>query len=1146
MYYRIIDSCNDWSDFAESNADNAFPHGATGSSQSERFRYLRTWLQSEGRILEARLFIRLEKLFGDTGHTLDPYVDWISYASQAGNISNDSGPSLTTRLADTKLDLAEELCKLENFSKARDEADEALALMMSISPDAQFVGQYPRFHVRYHIIEAKLELSRPILTQVLMQVVIAERAATLQDRRTQRTCLINALSIASEDSRTMNDHQERKDLRQMYWTLLVQRLDFESRITNEALYLCFNLLQLGGAFVIRERSKPAEYLNLLKKFTRDHPDFGIPRLKERLYSIAENAAQQVGDAVSESEYRKLCHFALAESNPTRFVFNEFPDLIEDKWFHTYWRTSNHPDYWRSYQKVAAVCVCQWVLDDHSMGSLSAAEASRLLSSQDEIGQELSFGGLQIRELAISLYTRVFGLFEPASAEIWDPWFALIERWLRRTDLMHDSRLREELLVKIQLCRRDQFTNYLAKIDFLARKPIMPRLIFERRKTLIILESTKSIFASMDSIIDAKMLIANAYEVYSELPNVKEEALISDEMLAESFELLKECIAYYKETNRLDNLTRCLHWSAQCCWSRHYHFSSIPITDAFPLMVQADEVHRQIRMENYILKGSRSYIARHSLAETQQTGLQLALAIRYSLRALLQKLLIRDNNVPTEFSVQLLKHNLAWWVQRSKAQSLTEMLGLDVQLPASILPDPQQQPTAFRLVQSEREMLNELAGASIPEQVQTQSRIESVRAAMRREPSLLPIVRLREGASVDAEDIRAISSQLGPDIILVDWVYVLFADAWDLLLVTYRNGEINKFGDLSVKLAAVEKWTEEQLGFKYPLAQKYADYFLHRLDGLMTPLANVTSPGETLVFCPTKVLHRVPLHALNIGGQIAIERNPIVYCQSFSVLRFCQMSVNQYLHHPDDPFQATVFSPLPADPGLSKTLTEVADALGNGVLPCTDSPKQSFLQEALQASLIHFHGHSQLGKSNPLNQHLDFTGQAIPEEGKSPDDMLTADEVFDLRFKRPVHVTIMGCSSASSKVTDCDDLFGLSTALHYAGVSSIVSALWPVDSKDCLLFSKVFYSYLMSQMAKTDGSRTVNMARAMQAAVLALRASNETGSGEPKKPYHWAGLVLNGAWLFPKMKFPAKSSTQLYDDASRSIAAALESLGLSTA
>ena len=1106
---------------------------------------MRTWLQSEGRILEARLFIRLEQLYGDPGDTLDPYIDWISYAGQAGNISNDQGSSLTTRLADTKLDLAEELCKLGNFSKARDEADEALALMMSISPDAQFIGQYPRFHIRYHFIGAKLEPSRPILTRVLMQAVLAERAASLQDRRTQRTCLIHALSIAGEDSRTMNDQQQRQDLRQMYWALLVQRLDFESRITKEALFLCFNLLQLGGAFVIRERSKPAEYLSLLSKFTRDHPDFGIPRLKERLYDIAENAAQQVGDAVSEKEYRSLYHSARAESKPTRFVFNEFPDLIEDKWFHTYWMTSNQPDYWRSHQKVAAVCVCQWVLDDHSIGSLSATEASRLLSSEDEVGKEVSFGGLQIRDLAISLYTRIFGLFEPASGEVWDPWFALIERWLRRTDLMHDSRLREELLVKIQICRRDHFTNYLARIGFFERKPIMPRLIFERRKTLIILESTKSMFASMDSIMDAKMLIANAYEVYSGLPNVKEEALISDEILVESLELLKECKAYYRETNRLDNLTRCLHWSAQCCWLRHYHFSSIPITDTFPFMIQADEVHHQIRMENYILKGSRSYIARHSLAETQQMGMQLALAIRYSLRALLQKVFIKNNDIPAEFSIQRLKQNLAWWIQRSKAQALTDMLGLDVQLPASVLPDPQKQPTAFRLFQHEREMLNELAGASIPEQIKTQSKIESVRDAMRREPSLLPIVRLREGASVDAEEIMAISSQLGPDIVLVDWVYVLYADAWDLLLVTYRNGEINKFSDLSVKLAAVEKWTEEQLRFNYPLVQDYADYYLHRLDGLMAPLANVTSPGETLVFCPTKVLHRVPLHALKIGGQIAIERNPIVYCQSFSVLRFCQMSVNQYLDHPDEPFQATVFSPLPADPGLSKTLTQVADTLGTGVLLCTDSPKQSFLQGALQASLIHFHGHSQLGKSNPLNQHLDFTGQAIPEEAKSPDDMLTADEIFNLRFKRPVHVTIMGCSSASSKVTDCDDLFGLSTALHYAGASSIVSALWPVESEDCLLFSKVFYSHLMSQMAKADGSRTVNLARAMQAAVLALRASEDTGLGRPKKPYHWAGLVLNGAWLFPKMRFPAKSATLLYDDASRSIAAALESLGLST-
>jgi hypothetical protein len=109
----------------------------------------------------------------------------------------------------------------------------------------------------------------------------------------------------------------------------------------------------------------------------------------------------------------------------------------------------------------------------------------------------------------------------------------------------------------------------------------------------------------------------------------------------------------------------------------------------------------------------------------------------------------------------------------------------------------------------------------------------------------------------AEEIQEISADFGPGVVLVDWVYLLLLDAWDLFLVTYRNGEMDRIGDLPLKLDHVRKWTDDQLGFNDPLNQRNADYFLHKLDPLVAPLAQITAPGETLIFCPTKALHRVP-------------------------------------------------------------------------------------------------------------------------------------------------------------------------------------------------------------------------------------------------------------------------------------------------
>ena len=59
-------------------------------------------------------------------------------------------------------------------------------------------------------------------------------------------------------------------------------------------------------------------------------------------------------------------------------------------------------------------------------------------------------------------------------------------------------------------------------------------------------------------------------------------------------------------------------------------------------------------------------------------------------------------------------------------------------------------------------------------------------------------------------------------------------------------------------------------------------FLYKLNPLVEPLA-WTKPGQTLVFSPCGNLHRLPLHALKINGEVIIRRNPVVYCSSLSAL-----------------------------------------------------------------------------------------------------------------------------------------------------------------------------------------------------------------------------------------------------------------------
>ena len=99
----------------------------------------------------------------------------------------------------------------------------------------------------------------------------------------------------------------------------------------------------------------------------------------------------------------------------------------------------------------------------------------------------------------------------------------------------------------------------------------------------------------------------------------------------------------------------------------------------------------------------------------------ALAVRYSLRALIQKLqgpgLEAIPAIPNEYAAETLRDHFAWWIQTSIGQALTDMLGFDAQIPASVVPDHATDPYAFSLLRREDVRIKKLETANIAERVQ---------------------------------------------------------------------------------------------------------------------------------------------------------------------------------------------------------------------------------------------------------------------------------------------------------------------------------------------------------------------------------------------------------------------------------------------
>lgn len=286
--------------------------------------------------------------------------------------------------------------------------------------------------------------------------------------------------------------------------------------------------------------------------------------------------------------------------------------------------------------------------------------------------------------------------------------------------------------------------------------------------------------------------------------------------------------------------------------------------------------------------------------------------------------------------------------------------------------------------------------------------------------------------------------------------------------------------------------------------------LYKLNPLVEALALESKPGQILVFSPFGNLHRLPLHALQCDGQPLIQRNPIVYCSSLSVLTAAfraRRAFEQTFFQDQRHFKVSVFGDPPTVEGKA-ALASVGQILHTKPIVNSNFRASRFIQ-AIQTPdlhLIHFHGHAEFSETAPLDQGLVFK-----------DRNLTLRDIFEIP-PRPAnnnhrssshHVTMLGCGSGMSKTTVSNEVFGLVPSLFHAGASSTVSTLWPFSDQDAALYSKHFYDEFESAMTirADDGGEAafVNLAVANQKAVLKIMEQRPA-------LYHWAPFVLNGYWM----------------------------------
>ncbi len=258
------------------------------------------------------------------------------------------------------------------------------------------------------------------------------------------------------------------------------------------------------------------------------------------------------------------------------------------------------------------------------------------------------------------------------------------------------------------------------------------------------------------------------------------------------------------------------------------------------------------------------------------------------------------------------------------------------------------------------------------------------------------------------------------------------------------------------------------------------------DFLVAPIARWAEPDDIVCLVPHGPLHYLPLHTLSVDGQPLVQRNPVVYTPSASLLQYARAKRERAASS----VRAAVFGDSRQD--LSHSRKE-AEAVGRifGVKPQLGAnvTKAGFRDGVQAADIVHFAGHGYFNAQSPLD------GGLLLSNGEE----LTAREVFGLPQLQAQLVTLSGCETGVSDVRPGDELLGLTRAFLTAGARSLLVTLWHVADESSAFLMNRFYSYV-------SGTKPLPKAEALR------RAMQET-ENQPgwDSFYNWAPYILIADW-----------------------------------
>ncbi len=148
-------------------------------------------------------------------------------------------------------------------------------------------------------------------------------------------------------------------------------------------------------------------------------------------------------------------------------------------------------------------------------------------------------------------------------------------------------------------------------------------------------------------------------------------------------------------------------------------------------------------------------------------------------------------------------------------------------------------------------------------------------------------------------------------------------------------------------------------------------------------------------------------------------------------------------------------------------------------------------------ILHFATHAMLHEEQPELSGLMLS--LVDRHGRPRDGGLYMHEIYGLELPAEL-VVLSACRTALGEQVRGEGLVGLTRAFMYAGATSVVVSLWEVNDRATAELMRYFYQGMLA-----EGLSPAAALRRAQRAML------HHPNRQWRRPYYWAGFVLQGPW-----------------------------------